>query len=539
MALPTITGAKVRGGRYYLNLRIPPEAAAQYPGRTHLETSLKTADPQVARQGVILAQARLIELVRGAEQREVLAEAIANLPPDQRELLDEAGSVDRLQQQFDRAEKARTFLVAAGALTESDLLTGTVNEASERVSTSPHERAYLMPQPSKIAEKAIAADIHKAELAAFDRATEAEGKTLRAVGRKVKSTTAFGLRELIAALAPLTGVRSDTVALQNRIATRFIEFHGDLPLTDLTIGHLREFAEAYRGLPANLRSPTQRNMKFRDLLRATNAKDEPRIKDVTRKQHIDTLKGLLSKAPSQGYISADPWAQFGLIVPTGKHADAIVKPRLPFNVAQVKAVLEDAAKYDSTSIDRWGPLLAAYQGARIEEIAQLRGGDVLLEDGVWCMRITDAGEGQKVKNVSSVRTLPLHQKITEAGFIELAATRPADKFLFVHDSGEGLRPMKADKRGRMAPIFSKRFGNRLRKELKITDKRLTFHSFRHRWEDAAEDTDMPQTHRRDLAGRSKKGDSQANYGEGPRMAALKRSLDRIDPLTDADPTAKA
>ncbi len=159
---------------------------------------------------------------------------------------------------------------------------------------------------------------------------------------------------------------------------------------------------------------------------------------------------------------------------------------------------------------------------------------MLQEDGVWCIRITDAGEGQKVKNESSVRTLPLHRKIIEAGFMEFADKRPADQFLFVHDAGDGLKPMKADKRGRVGPLFSKRFNAHLRKELKITDKRLTFHSFRHRWEDAAEDADMPQTHRRDLAGRSKKADSQAGYGEGPRMVALKGSLDRIAPLTDAD-----
>lgn len=150
-----------------MNLHIPVEVQHAFPGKIRLTESLKTADPQVARQKVILAQARFIELAQGARQLEVLNEAVAKLPPDQRALFDEAGSVSRLQEQFDRTDKARAFLMAGGALTESDQQIGTVKEAPERVSVPQHERAYLMPQPSTIAEREVAEAAHKAELVEF------------------------------------------------------------------------------------------------------------------------------------------------------------------------------------------------------------------------------------------------------------------------------------------------------------------------------------------------------------------------------------
>lgn len=515
--LPHVEGTKVRGRVYHLNLRIPAEAAAAYPGQTHLRGSLKTSDPKTARQRVIVRQAELYEAAQHARKRELLAEALADLPPDQRAVFDEAGSVSRLRAQFDRTATARAFMIAGGAVTESDLM---AVDTSDTITQTPNAM-----------ERALAEAAHNAELQALDRVADAEAKTLRAVGEDVKAPLSFGLRELVDALAPLTGVRPDTVKLHHRIVSRFIEFTGDLPLAELTIAHLREFATAYADFPAQTASAELRGQNCKDLIRIAKAKGLPRITDTARRQHIDTLKGLLAKAPSQGYLPADPWASFDLILPRGKHANAKEKPRAPFTGDQAAAILADAATYHPGSIDRWAPLLACYQGARREEIGQMRGCDVFKESGVWCIRVTDEDADQKLKTESSVRTLPLHHKVIESGFIEFAANRPADDWLFVNDTREGLKPMEPNaSNSRVTPAFGKRFATRLRVKLGITDSKLVFHSFRHLWEDVADGTTMYDTHRRDLAGRSKRGDSQASYGSGPRVLALKDSLDRMDPL---------
>jgi integrase len=250
----------------------------------------------------------------------------------------------------------------------------------------------------------------------------------------------------------------------------------------------------------------------------------------TRAKHVAMLKALTAFAPGQGYLATDPWGVFKFIAPKGKHSAK--KPRAPFSGEQAAQVLAMASKAHPATFDHWAPLLAVYQGARREEIGQLTGADVFEIDGVWVMQITDEGEGQKVKNAASFRTIPLHAAVIAAGFHTFAAGRPKDGFLFQEAErwGSKLKPMRADARGRLTEAYGKRLSRQLREKLEITDRRLTFHSFRHAWEDAAEDANIPQTHRRDLAGRSKAGDSQAGYGDGPKVVALKRSLDKVDPL---------
>ncbi|WP_167647626.1 site-specific integrase [Mameliella alba] len=314
------------------------------------------------------------------------------------------------------------------------------------------------------------------------------------------------------------------------VVARFIELHGGMSLEDLTITHLREYVEAIKDLPAVTSSKKLRGQKLPDLLRIGKAAGVPAISDKTRARHVAMLKALTAFAPGQGYLSSDPWTAFKFIAPKGKHSAQ--KPRAPFTGVHVAQVLAMASKTDPATIDHWAPLLAAYQGARREEIGQLTGADVFEVDGVWVMRITDEGEGQKVKNAASFRTIPLHAAVIAAGFHHFAASRPKNEYLFREAErwGGKLNPMRADARGRLTEGYGKRFSRMLREKLNIKDKRLTFHSFRHAWEDAAEDADIPQTHRRDLAGRSKAGDSQAGYGNGPKVAALKGSLDKVDPL---------
>ena len=76
----------------------------------------------------------------------------------------------------------------------------------------------------------------------------------------------------------------------------------------------------------------------------------------------------------------------------------------------------DAAK-------RWCPWLAAYSGARMGELAQLRGVDIVEQDGYHAMKISP--EAGTVKT-GKPRTVPLHDDLIEQGFLA-----------FVKASGKG------------------------------------------------------------------------------------------------------
>ena len=67
----------------------------------------------------------------------------------------------------------------------------------------------------------------------------------------------------------------------------------------------------------------------------------------------------------------------------------------------------DAAK-------RWCPWLAAYSGARMGELTQLRGVDVVERDGIHAMKISpEAGTTKSGK----ARMVPLHEHLIEQGFL--------------------------------------------------------------------------------------------------------------------------
>lgn len=79
-----------------------------------------------------------------------------------------------------------------------------------------------------------------------------------------------------------------------------------------------------------------------------------------------------------------------------------------------------------TSAKRWAPLLAAFSGARISEVTQLRKEDIRKEGERWIARVTpDAGS---VK-AGGYRDVPLHIQVVEQGFIDfVAASSPGPLF---------------------------------------------------------------------------------------------------------------
>jgi integrase len=56
------------------------------------------------------------------------------------------------------------------------------------------------------------------------------------------------------------------------------------------------------------------------------------------------------------------------------------------------ALILAAARRETDPVKHWVPLLEAYSGARLSEICQLRGEDILELSGVWCIRfVAEAG----------------------------------------------------------------------------------------------------------------------------------------------------
>jgi integrase len=512
MAKSDVKGTRIRGSNrmYALNLRIPVALQKDfYKGKEWLREAIGTDSKVEASNAVTKAKADFILQSEELNRRATLATAFATLPPDQRAIFEEAGSAERLRAQYDRSATARAFLVAGGAITD-------------------------MEDPT-ISQRGIAEAIHLAELTAFDASRVKEVKTLRALGHDIKDPDSFGFRELITSLEALNSVKPGTVARWRLVADRFIDFTGDLPLTSLTVDHLREFTIAYRKLPAQQNTIALRNLTFTEKVRVGTAQKITPLDEETIRQHIGAIKALMPLAISDGRLKVDPWTAFKIISPRQKQSEANAKKRLPFNAEMVKTTLADAATRDSGSVDRWAPMLAAYMGARQGEICQILGQNVHQKHGTWCIDLTDADDRQSVKNASSFRTVPVHQAVIDAGFIEYAQVCAPDEYLFQNETAKGLVPMMPNGKDQISIEFSGRFNRRLRKKLGNLDPRHTFQSYRHLFEDCATAVSMNLIHNLEIAGRSKQAlGSKGDYGLGTRMKKLKRSIDKINPLVDLE-----
>lgn len=119
----------------------------------------------------------------------------------------------------------------------------------------------------------------------------------------------------------------------------------------------------------------------------------------------------------------------------------------------------------------WVPLLGLFQGARLEEICQLRAEDIRSQEGVWIMDIHDR-DGNKLKNVQSRRLLPLHPDILKMGFVRyVRETAPQPKDRIFRDLTAGGPDAKLSH-------YPTRWFGTLRQRLGIPDG-VDFHSFRH------------------------------------------------------------
>ncbi|MEA9562736.1 MULTISPECIES: site-specific integrase [unclassified Xanthomonas] len=88
-----------------------------------------------------------------------------------------------------------------------------------------------------------------------------------------------------------------------------------------------------------------------------------------------------------------------------------------YDRAQIQALFAPEALAKLPESARWASLIGLYTGARASEVGQLLVKDVLEEDGILCIRISDDGEHQKVKTEVSLRTVPLHPELLKMGFL--------------------------------------------------------------------------------------------------------------------------
>lgn len=232
---------------------------------------------------------------------------------------------------------------------------------------------------------------------------------------------------------------------------------------------------------------------------------------------ISEMSALWKWAIAHAKAELNPFAG---ILPTAKARRKKAKQRR-FSDSEVVHILS-AARLEVGAL-RWLPWVLAATGARVSEIAQSSKQDIIEREGFPCVRLHadpgDAAQGdaqRSLKNEGSERTIPLHPRLIEEGFLDYVAALPANSSLWPD--------IKVDKLfGSRGTLAQRHVRVWLREKLKITDPRISpNHSWRHWFIDAARQSGMDIELRHAITGHADGDNESHRYGDG--FKAMPRAL---------------
>jgi len=183
----------------------------------------------------------------------------------------------------------------------------------------------------------------------------------------------------------------------------------------------------------------------------------------------------------------------------------------------------------------WLPLMALYTGARLEEMGQLLISDIKTQDGVLYFHITEEVEDsnangikKSVKTRSSVRRVPFHKALLGLGFKQY--------FEFLKTTNETHLFPELSHKTKKTHGFSQWFNREFRASIGLTDRNRTFHSFRHLFKDECREEGLGRDMHDAISGH-KDGSTSAKYGDGLKVATIKKELDKasLPPLPGIPP----
>ena len=168
----------------------------------------------------------------------------------------------------------------------------------------------------------------------------------------------------------------------------------------------------------------------------------------------------------------------------------------------------------------WIPAIAAFSGARLNEIAQLDVTDITERDGVHVFRVTDEGENQSVKTAKSHRIVPIHSALLSLGFTDMVdnARRAGHAKLF--------EATRADTDGRRSTHAGRTYRKLMvRLGIKDSGERGGIQRFRHTFIDRLRAAGMADHEIAPLVGHDTLlAPMTAGYGAGQQMTVAQRQV---------------
>jgi integrase len=315
---------------------------------------------------------------------------------------------------------------------------------------------------------------------------------------------------------------------------RFLDLVGDKPVGSYTKADGRLFKETLQQLPPNWTK--HRDLRQLDIVKAAAKSTELKLEPMSDK-NLNKLMNFVSAmwmwaAKQYDEVRSSPFN--GLKIEIKQRAR---DERDPFTTEQLRRIFNAPVYVGCHSSQRWKvpgdrvlsdsgqywvPLISLFSGARLGEIVQLRLADVREEYGVLYFWLDDEEDDQRLKNENSRRSIPVHPELMKLGFGDLLTRRRAS------GATRLFADLKIGKDGYYSSPFSKYFG-RFLVSVGAKSKKTAFHSFRHSFEDACRDAELPVELTNALQGHGAEG-MAGRYGRGYVLKKLDEALRRVSYL---------
>lgn len=181
----------------------------------------------------------------------------------------------------------------------------------------------------------------------------------------------------------------------------------------------------------------------------------------------------------------------------------------------------------------WGPLISAYSGARLEEIAALRLVEVVVDAPIPYFVFVE-NENRGLKTISSERAVPVHPVLIKLGFLQYVAAKQKERSRYLFPE---LRPNPGTHTAwgaRMSRKFTQAVLATPGEHRVVKGKNKTFHSFRHYiCTKLGTFQDLKDKVIRDIVGHENDGTTDRIYRDPTPLDVMLIALSRLPDVTDA------
>lgn len=307
---------------------------------------------------------------------------------------------------------------------------------------------------------------------------------------------------------------------REHIALLFEILGADTDVRTLTISAAMQVKDTLHRYPKNRnKNPKTRGLTLQEVLAVP---DTVTLNVKTLNKYLQTYSDLFRWAKRNGHVDTNAFE--GVTIEHKRQRSRATRDA--FSVEQIATMLGELTNSDSKLVRKpyrkWGPLIALYTGARLNEIAQAHLGDIREIDGVWCFDFNDEGDGKHLKTAASQRQVPVHSRLIELGlldYVEQLRLSGTHKLFpsFTYDTKNGW--------GR---VLGRWFNERFLPKLDLKTSGLVFHSLRHTVVTHLSQAGVEEPVVKAIVGHAREGVTQQHYfKQGYKISQIVEALRKL------------